>query len=601
MDQSQIRNFCIIAHIDHGKSTLADRLLEMTGTVEKRKMRAQLLDAMDLERERGITIKLTPVRMDYTLDSARYTINLIDTPGHVDFTYEVSRSLAAVEGAVLLVDVTQGIQAQTLANLELAQRAGLVIIPAVNKIDLPSVDVDAARRELSDVVGCPFDDVLSVSGKTGQGVPELLRAIVARVPPPRGDRRAPFRGLIFDSTFDPYKGVVVYVRVIDGSLAKQTPLAFAASRAEATALEVGVFRPEPEARTELSAGEIGYVATGLRDVSLARVGDTLLARADQGRVAPLLGYAVPQPNVYAGVYPLAGGAFPALREALEKLRLSDASLTMELEQSPALGQGFRCGFLGLLHVDIVRERLKREFGVDVTLTVPSVAYQVLLNAQHGKRTARTVRSAADFPDPSGVGEIFEPWVQARVLARAADIGGVLQLFAARGGSEPATESLPRGRVAITAEVPLREVVSDFHDDLKAATSGYGSFSVAPVGERPVDLVKLSILVNHEPVEALSVLVPSHRATLEGRRIVERLKEAIPRALFAVPLQAAIGGKIIARETIQALRKDVTGYLYGGDVTRKRKLLEKQKKGKKKLAAKGTVGIPPEAYLAVLKR
>lgn len=599
----------MISHVDHGKSTLADRLLEMTGTIERRNMREQVLDAMDLEREKGITIKLTPVRMQH----GAYVLNLIDTPGHVDFSYEVSRSLAAVEGALLLVDATQGIQAQTLANLDLAKRAGLTILPIVNKIDLPSSDVEATRKDISTLTGIPEERVLLVSAKTGQGVTALLDAIVERVPPPgvplgfsskirRGAPPAPqsvtaFRGLIFDSVFDTYQGVVVYVRVMSGAVRKNERLTFAASGADASAIDLGTFRPEPASADELGAGEIGYVATGLRDVALARVGDTLLHELDRGRVPALPGYAVPQPNVYAGVYPLTGEAFQGLREAIEKLRLSDASLASEPEQSPALGQGFRCGFLGLLHVEIVRERLKREYGIEVTLSVPSVAYRIILT----NGSVQTVRRASEFPDPAAIRETWEPWVNVTVLARAQDIGAVLPLFSTRGGSPETTESLAGGRVAITGDVPLREVVVNFHDDLKAATSGYGSFSTRTADERPVDLAKISILANHEPVEALSVLVPKRQAEDEGRRMVEKLKTAIPRHLFAIPLQAAIGGKVIARETIPALRKDVTGHLYGGDVTRKRKLLEKQKKGKKKLASRGSVQIPPAAYLAVLRR
>lgn len=588
----QIRNFSIIAHVDHGKSTLADRLLEITGTIEQRKMRAQVLDAMDLERERGITIKLTPVRMQYH----SVVLNFIDTPGHVDFSYEVSRSLAAVEGAILLVDATQGVQAQTLANLDLAKRAGLTIIPVVNKIDLPNADVAQVSAELRNLVGL-HAPVLLVSAKTGAGVRELLEDLVRRIPPPSGDPLAPLRALVFDSIFDPYKGVVVFVRVFDGCVQTNTPLVFAASGQEVSAIEVGIFGPEAIPTGNLTAGSIGYVATGLRDVSLARVGDTLLERSRRGTVPPLPGYAVPPPNVYAGLYPHSGESFPALREALGKLRLSDASLVVELEHSAALGQGFRCGFLGLLHLDIVCERLRREYGVAVVITVPSVAYRFVLAGGE----ERIVRSAAEFPDLSSVREIREPWVSVRVLSRTRDLGAVLRLLAQRGSTTPATESLGLERIAVSAAAPLREIIGDFHDDLKAGTSGYASFSLAALDERPVELVKVSILANHELVSSLSVLVPAARAATEGRRIVERLKTVIPRHLFAVPLQAAVGGKIVARETIPALRKDVTGYLYGGDVTRKRKLLEKQKKGKKKLAARGRVTIPPEAYLAVLKR
>lgn len=634
MDISQLRNVAIIAHIDHGKSTLADRLLELTGTVEKRKMRAQLLDAMELEREKGITIKLTPVRMEYRpgsrhplspsglrgtgqavgsrdgaaatiasrpLPTAPYLVNLIDTPGHVDFSYEVSRSLAAVEGAILLVDATQGIQAQTLANLELAKRAGLTLVPVVNKIDLPSADVDGTVRELAHLTGVSEDAVLRVSAKTGEGVPDLLAALVERVPAPAAPPDDHLRALVFDSTFDAYQGVIAYVRVVSGEVRRNDLLTFVGSGAEAAALAVGVFRPDPEATGVLGPGEIGYIATGVRDVRWARVGDTLCSRTVRGRVSALPGYAVPQPNVYAGLYPRTGEGFGALRDALGKLQLSDAALALEPEHSPALGQGFRGGFLGLLHLEIVRERLRREFGVEVTVTVPSVAYRVFPTSAAASRAPLTVRSAVEFPDPSVVREVREPWVQVRVLARAADIGSMLQLLTARGSTPPHTETLAGQRLAITAELPLREVVVDFHDDLKAATTGYGSFSLLPAGERPVELAKLTVLVNHQPVEALSVLVPRASAEAEGRRLVERLKTAIPRHLFPVPLQAAVGGKMLARETIPALRKDVTGALYGGDVTRKRKLLEKQKRGKKKLAARGGVTLPPEAYLAVLRK
>lgn len=621
MSREHTRNFAVISHVDHGKSTLADRFLELTGTVEKRKMREQVLDAMDLERERGITIKLTPVRMEYRpgsgqwavgssprasaadrlMPAAPYVLNLIDTPGHVDFSYEVSRSLAAVEGAVLLVDATQGIQAQTLANLDLAKRAGLAIVPVVNKIDLRNADIDGVRRELSAVTGVPDTEVLLVSAKNGAGVAELLDAIVQCIPPPRGSAAAPFRALIFDSIFDPYRGVIAYVRVVDGAIRANQPIAFSASRAEATALDVGVFRPEMKSSAELAAGDIGYISTGVRDVSLTRVGDTIVRRGDQGRVASLPGYRVPQPNVYAGIYPVSGEGFPALREAIAKLRLSDASLTVEVERSTAIGQGYRCGFLGLLHLEIVLERLRREYGVEVTLTVPSVAYRVVVRGPGGRPVDTTVRTAAEFPDPSSIERVLEPWVRVTVIARAEDIGAVLQLFGKCGGAPPVTESLSGQRVSITSALPLREVIVDFHDDLKAATSGYASFSLQPAPEREADIVKLSVLVNHEPVEALAVLLPAAKAQTEGRNIVERLKHAIPRHLFPVPLQAALGGTVVARETIPALRKDVTGHLYGGDVTRKRKLLEKQKKGKKRLAARGAVQIPPDAFRAVLTR
>lgn len=597
MPIEQIRNFCIISHVDHGKSTLADRFLEMTGTVAKRNLRSQMLDAMELEREKGITIKLTPVRMRFHYGNQDMVLNLIDTPGHVDFSTEVSRSLAAVEGALLLVDATQGVQAQTLAHLDLAKNLGLTIVPVVNKIDLESADRDGVSAELAALTGMPVSAVLAVSAKTGEGVPALLAAIVERIPPPRGNADAPLRALVFDSTYHPHHGVVVYVRVVDGRVRTNEPLAFGASPAEPTALEVGTLTPEETATGILNAGEIGYLATGLRDVSQARVGDTVLHRADRGRVAPLPGYQVPQPNVYAGLYPSAGTDYSRLREALTKLQLSDAALTLEPEQSAALGQGFRVGFLGLLHVEIVRERLWREYGVEVTLTVPSVSYRVALTSGE----VRKVKSAAEFPDPSSIRGSTEPWARLRILARSGDMGAVLNLLAQRQSSTTSTESLSTGRLAISAELPLRVVIVNFHDDLKAATSGYGSHTLGIIDDRPIDLVKLTILVHHEPVEALSVLLPRSSAFAEGRRIVARLKDAIPRHLFPIPLQALIGGKIVARETIPALRKDVTGYLYGGDVTRKRKLLEKQKRGKKSLAGRSAVTIPPSAYLAVLQR
>lgn len=588
-----IRNFCIIAHIDHGKSTLADRLLEFTGTVEKRQMQEQLLDGMDLERERGITIKLTPVRMNYR----DFTLNLIDTPGHVDFSYEVSRSLAAVEGAVLLVDATQGIQAQTMANLMFALEAGLTIVPAVNKIDLPAADVEGTRRDISKLTGVAEEDVLLVSGKTGAGVGKLIEEIIRRIPPPKGSTEKPFRALVFDSFFDAYKGVVTYIRIIDGELKQRDGILFAGENVRGEALEVGALNPKEVAREKLSAGEIGYLATGLRDVAQARVGDTIIHFADRMKKEDLIlpGYTIPQPKVFAGIYPHKGEDFRFLREALSKYRLNDASLQYDQETSVALGQGFRCGFLGLLHLSIVQERLKREYNIEVTITVPSVAYRVKLK----NGAAKIIRTPSEFPDPSSLESTEEQWVLVEIVARVADIGGILPLISSHGGTHRNTEYLSTERVLITAEMPLREVVVDLHDALKSASAGYASLSYDILNWRQTDLIKLSIMVAEEPVEPLSVIVPREHAQREGRRIVEKLKTAIPRHLFAVPIQAAIGGKVIARETISAMRKDVTGYLYGGDVTRKRKLLEKQKKGKKKMAKVGNVEIPPEAYLAAL--
>ncbi len=618
-----IRNFCIIAHIDHGKSTLADRLLEFTGTVERRRMREQMLDTMDLERERGITIKLTPVRMQYvergdgqkeggrqhaggreettptplSLSPSAFVLNLIDTPGHVDFSYEVSRSLAAVEGAVLLVDATQGVQAQTLANLTLALDAGLTIIPVVNKIDLPIADISGTRMDLARLTGIPESDILLVSGKTGDGIVELLRAVVERVPPPRGVKEHPFRALIFDSFFDPYRGVVVYVRVLDGSVSTQEPVLLARENVRGDAMELGTLQPQRVPQRTLQAGEIGYIVTGLRDVAQARVGDTVIRFVDreERRTLALPGYAIPQPKVFAGLYPMRGDDFHLLREALAKYRLNDASLQYQQEHSPALGQGFRCGFLGLLHVSIVRERLKREYQVAVTITVPSVAYRVSL--QGGEQ--KIILTPAEFPDPSAIVATEEQWARVEIVARREDIGNVLSLITGHDGQHRNTEFLAGNRILITAELPLREVIINFYDALKSATSGYGSLSYDVLDWRQTDLIKLAILVAGDGVEPLSLVLPREKALKEARRIVERLAEAIPRHLFPVPIQAAIGGKIIARETVPALRKDVTGHLYGGDVTRKRKLLEKQKKGKKRLAKVSDVEIPPEAYLAAL--
>lgn len=594
-----IRNFCIIAHIDHGKSTLADRLIEVTGAVEKRQMQDQLLDAMDLERERGITIKLTPVKMEFTPpeESEPYVLNLIDTPGHVDFSYEVSRSLAAVEGAVLLVDATQGIQAQTMANLTFALEAGLTIVPAVNKIDLPAADVPGTRRDISKLTGIPEEDVLLVSGKTGEGVKELLGEIIKKVPPPIGDETKLLKALVFDSFFDAYKGVVAYVRVIDGKINKNDNILFAGENVRGDALEVGILHPKELSCPSLSAGEIGYVATGLRDVGEARVGDTIIQYKDRDEKKELIlpGYKVPQPKVFAGIYPRSGEDFRFLREALAKYRLNDSSLQYEQESSTALGQGFRCGFLGLLHLSIVQERLKREYGIEVTVTVPSVAYRI--KKKDGEEVI--IRTPAEFPDPSSVEVTEEQWVLVEIISRATDIGNILPLISAHAGVHRNTEYLSAERVLITAEMPLREVVVDLHDSLKSASAGYASLSYDILNWRPTDLIKLSILVADEPVEPLAVIVPREQAQREGRRIVDKLKNTIPKHLFAIPIQAAIGGKIIARETISAMRKDVTGYLYGGDVTRKKKLLEKQKKGKKKMARLGNVDIPPEAYLAAL--
>lgn len=591
----QTHNFCIIAHIDHGKSTLADRLLELTGTVERRKMREQLLDSMELEREKGITIKLQPVKMKWK----DRVLNLIDTPGHVDFQYEVSRSLQAVEGAILLVDATQGVQAQTIANLFLAIEQNLEIIPVINKIDLPAADVPRAEAELKHLLGDGIS-ILKISAKTGVGVPELLDEIVRVVPAATVATEKPLRALIFDSVYDEYKGVVAYVRVVEGAVKAQDQLAFLGTDLSDRAVEVGTFAPEFTAARQLAAGDIGYVATGLKNIRGARVGDTIthLRQGSGGQaLASLPGFSVPQPKVFAGIYPEGGDDFPALREALSKLQLNDASLTVQQEQNEALGQGFRCGFLGMLHLEIVQERLQREYNLKLVITTPSVLYQVQL------RDGRRLQAAtpASWPDPSSIVETREQYVRAQILTPTKYLGAVFELLKQREGELEKQEYLDADRVILTYILPLRELVVDLYDHLKSATAGYGSLSYELVDWRVSEVVKLNFLLNQEPVEALSVIVPRAKAEAVGRRMVEKLKEVIPKQLFVIPVQAALGGKIIARETIAAMRKDVTGYLYGGDVTRKKKLLEKQKKGKKRMGSRGSVDIPPSAYIAVLKR
>ncbi len=587
-----IHNFCIIAHIDHGKSTLADRLLELTGTVEKHKMREQLLDMMELEREKGITIKLQPVHMEYK----GHVLNLIDTPGHVDFQYEVSRSLQAVEGAILLVDATQGVQAQTLANLHLALEQKLAIVPIINKIDLPAANVPAVREELKKLLGVA-DDILAISAKTGEGVDRVLHAIIERVPVAELKTEQKLRALIFDSLYDNYKGVVAYVRVVDGVVRAGDELVFLGTGASDRAVEVGVFAPEFRATGELHTGEIGYVASGLKDIQQARVGDTISLTQHAKTAKPLAGFAIPQPKVFAGIYPRHGEDFPLLRQALDKLRLNDASLTIQQEHSEALGQGFRCGFLGLLHLEIVQERLRREYNQQVIITTPSVLYRVSLT----DGTVQDTHTPAAFPDPSAIAKTEEQYTRTEIIVPTTYVGAIFELMRRCEGKLVHQEYLGSSRTVLTFELPLRELVVDLYDQLKSATAGYGSLSYELVDWRDADVVKVSILVNKEPVEALSVIVPRTKVETTARRMVEKLKEVIPRHLFVVPLQAAVGGKIVARETLPALRKDVTGHLYGGDVTRKRKLLEKQKKGKRRLAAQGSVEIPPEAYLAVLKR
>jgi GTP-binding protein LepA len=595
--QERLRNFSIIAHIDHGKSTLADRLLELTHTIDPRQMTSQVLDSMDLEREKGITIKARAVRLEYTArDGRRYALNLIDTPGHVDFSYEVSRSLQACEGAILVVDAVQGIEAQTLANVHLALRQNLVIIPVINKIDLPSAQPDVVMDELENVLAIPREEVILASAKEGTGVPEILEAIVARIPPPRGDPEAPLRALVFDSHYDPYKGVVAYVRLVEGTLRSGDTIRLMASGATSELLELGVFRPQLVPVEALTAGEVGYVATGLKSVRDARVGDTVTL-ADRPAAAPLPGYQPAKPLVFAGLYPVAGDDYPLLRDALEKLHLNDASFTFEPESSVALGFGFRCGFLGLLHMEIVQERLEREFGLELIASAPSVEYQVTLS--HGRGTV-VVDNPARMPPPGEIEAIAEPWVRVSIVSPATYIGALMELTTNRRGVFVDLEYLDPQRVLMRVEMPLAELIVDFYDQLKSRTAGYASMDYEEIGYRPADLVKVDVLVNGEPVDALSVIVHRSRASATGRALVEKLRGLIPRQLFEVPIQAAIGSHVIARETIRALRKNVLAKCYGGDVTRKRKLLEKQKEGKQRMKRVGQVEIPQEAFLALLR-
>jgi GTP-binding protein LepA len=653
MAQENIRNFCIIAHIDHGKSTLADRLLEFTGTVEKREMREQMLDTMDLERERGITIKLQPVRMIYNLknqisniknqnDISKfknnpaerdakilnfdfYILNLIDTPGHVDFNYEVSRSLAAVEGALLLVDATQGVQAQTLGNLYLALEQNLTIIPVVNKIDLPNAEIEKTVQEMVALLGCKKEDIILASGKTGAGVPEILEMIVKKIPSPKGDAAAPLRALIFDSKYDEYKGVVAYVRIVDGEVKKENKILMMATGAESEVLEVGYFKPKFIESEKLVAGEIGYVVTGLKEIEKCRVGDTItisnvIAKAFRPEaiqsdkstgsprsadksaslamtMRPLPGYKEVKPMVFAGIFCREGSDFEKLREAVLKLKLNDAALSFEPEQSKALGFGFRLGLLGLLHLEIVEERLRREHGLDLIVTVPSVAYRIMWRGGENF----IIKSPQELPDPSQIEEISEPWVKIDIVSPSQYLGGIMQLAQERRGIYQNTEYLDADRAILHYEIPLSAILVDFYDKLKSVSSGYASLNYEFLGYKKADVVKMDILVAGEPVEALATIVYRDTSYEVGRRIVESLKKVLPRQMFEVKIQAAIGGKIIASEHLPAMRKDVTAKLYGGDVTRKMKLLEKQKKGKRKMKALGKVDIPPEAFLAVLKK
>ena len=593
-DQAVIRNFCIIAHIDHGKSTLADRMLQLTGVVGDRQMRAQYLDRMDIERERGITIKSQAVRLPWRgPDGGDYVLNLIDTPGHVDFSYEVSRSLAACEGAILLVDASQGIEAQTLANLYLALGADLHLIPVLNKIDLPAAEPEKYAAELAKIIGCAESDVLRVSAKTGEGVTELLNAVVEQVPAPRGDAGAPARALIFDSVYDTYRGVVTYVRVMDGQLTRRERILMLSTTAVHETLEVGVISPEPVPSESLVAGEVGYLITGVKDVRQARVGDTVTSAAAPAAV-PLPGYDHPRPMVFSGLYPVDGDDYPELRDALDKLRLNDASLVYEPETSTALGFGFRCGFLGLLHMEIVRERLEREFGLVLISTAPNVVYRVV--SETGAQIV--VLNPSEFPSGK-IGEIFEPVVRATVLAPSDYIGTIMELCQGRRGVLLGMDYLSADRVEIRYTMPLGEIIFDFFDQLKSRTRGYASLDYEPDGEQEADLVKVDILLQGVPVDAFSQIVHTGKAREYGLAMTARLKELIPRQQFEVPIQAAIGAKIIARENIRAMRKDVLAKCYGGDITRKRKLLEKQKEGKRRMKTIGRVDVPQEAFVAAL--
>jgi len=595
--QERLRNFSIIAHIDHGKTTLSDRLLELTHTIDARQMTSQVLDSMDLEREHGITIKARAVRLEYAaVDGLVYGLNLIDTPGHVDFSYEVSRSLQACEGAILVVDATQGIEAQTLANVHLALRQNLTIIPVLNKIDLPSAQPDLVIEELESVLAIPREEVLLASAKDGTGVPEILEAIVSRIPPPKGDPEAPLEGLIFDSHYDAYKGVVVYIRLAQGTLHGHDIIRLMGSGAEAELLELGFFRPGLVPVPELRAGDVGYVATGLKNVREAQVGDTVTTVAHPA-AHPLPGYQPAKSLVFAGIYPVAGTDYPVLREAMEKLHLNDASFSFEPESSVALGFGFRCGFLGLLHMEIVQERLEREFGQELIASAPSVEYRIVLINNGG---VVAVDNPSKMPNAAQIEEIQEPWVKLSVVAPANFIGTLMELATNRRGGFLGMEYLDPQRVLLTFELHLGEVIVDFYDQLKSRTQGYASMDYEGAGYRAANLVKVDVLVAGEPVDALSVIVHRDRAQAIGRELVHRLRGLIPRQMFEIAIQAAIGSNVIARESVAAMRKNVLAKCYGGDITRKRKLLEKQKEGKQRMKRVGSVEIPQEAFLAVLR-
>jgi GTP-binding protein LepA len=607
MDQAKIRNFSIIAHIDHGKSTLADRILELTHTVSARDMRAQLLDSMDLERERGITIKAQAVRVFYTAkDGETYQLHLIDTPGHVDFTYEVSRSLAACEGALLVVDAAQGVEAQTVANTYLAVESGLELIPCLNKIDLPGAEPERVASEVSDLIGEPTEGILQISGKTGAGVPEVLEELIVRVPPPSGDPDGPPRALIFDSEFDQYRGVIAYIRVVDGVFKKGEAIRAMATATEADIDDIGVFSPQMMPTDQLAAGEVGYLITGLKDVTLLRVGDTLTTRtrtsgpgsrtAAGEATEALPGYREVKPMVFCGLFPIDSDDYPDLRDALEKLVLNDAALSWEPETSDALGFGFRCGFLGLLHMDIVRERLEREYDLELLATMPSVQFDVTLT--NGEDLE--VHNPSDMPDPGTIEQIREPFITASIIAPKEFVGAVMELCQERRGVHSGMHYLSPERVQMNYELPLAEIVLDFFDQLKSRTKGYASLDYELSGMKESDLVKLDVLLAGDPVDALSMVVHRDKAYEMGRTLTEKLRKRIPRQQYDVPIQAAIGANVIARETVKAFRKDVISGCYGGDITRKKKLLAKQKEGKKRMKQVGRVEVPQEAFLAVLE-
>jgi GTP-binding protein LepA len=599
-DLSSIRNFSIIAHIDHGKSTLADRLIQRTGGLTEREMSAQVLDNMDIEKERGITIKAQTVRLDYTAsDGKAYILNLMDTPGHVDFAYEVSRSLAACEGALLVVDAAQGVEAQTLANVYQSIEHDHEIVPVINKIDLPSAEVERVRKEIEDIVGLPADDAVLTSAKTGIGIDEVLEAIVARIPPPSGDREGALKAMLVDSWYDPYLGVVILIRVIDGTIRKGQQIKFMQAGTTHLVDRVGVFRPKIENLPELGPGEVGFITAQIKDITETRVGDTI-TDARKPAAEALAGFKEVQPVVFCGLFPVDAADFEKLRDSIAKLRLNDASFSFEMETSAALGFGFRCGFLGLLHLEIIQERLTREYDLDLITTAPSVVYRIHLTHKDAQGVDLIeLHNPADMPDPNRIATIEEPWIEATIYVPDEYLGPILKLCQDRRGIQK-NLTYVAGRAQLTYELPLNEVVFDFYDRLKSISRGYASFDYHQIGHREGDLVKMNILVNNEPVDALSMIVHRGAAEARGRHMCERLKDLIPRHLFKIPIHAAIGGKVIARETIAALRKDVTAKCYGGDITRKRKLLEKQKEGKKRMREYGSVSIPQEAFIAALR-